>query len=151
MGHGYGAYWNAKNVLAYSDQFEWHIPHAHNAYIDLTLAVGGVGLAFYLLWVASSAGAALARYERSGRPAELFVMSFLLMTLVHGATESKIPGAGVGALMQLAVMAALIVHPPWPSRASVAASRAGSSPSRPPLPRRPHVPPRILRRLEGSA
>jgi O-antigen ligase len=151
MGHGFGAYWNAKNVLEYSDQFSWHIPHAHNAYIDLTLAIGGMGLAFYVLWVGSSATAAFARYERSGRPAELFVTCYLLMTLVHGATESKIPGAGVGALVQLAVMAALILHLPWQPRAAAPASAVGRAQPRSILRPRPHVPPRISRRLEGSA
>jgi exopolysaccharide production protein ExoQ len=120
MGHGYGAYWNSKNVLRYSDMFAWHIPHAHNAYIDQVLAVGGVGLALYVLWILASALVAWSRYERSGRGAELFVMCLLIMSLVHGATESKIPGAGVGALMVFVFLAALIVRRPLAPTAALA-------------------------------
>jgi exopolysaccharide production protein ExoQ len=120
MGHGYGAYWNAKHVLLYSDILSWHIPHAHNTYIDQVLAVGGIGLGLYVLWILASAAGAWARYERSGRGAELFTMCLLVLTLVHGATESKIPGAGVGAIMQLTFLAALVVQPPLVRLAVVA-------------------------------
>ena len=116
VGHGFGAYWNSKNVLRYSDMFEWQIPHAHNAYIDHVLAVGFVGLALYVSWVLSTAIVAWARYERSGRSAELFVFCLLIMSLVHGASESKIPGAGVGALTVFVFLCALIIRPPLKSR-----------------------------------
>jgi exopolysaccharide production protein ExoQ len=112
VGHGFGAYWNSKNVLRYSDMFEWQIPHAHNAYIDHVLAVGFVGLALYVLWVLSTAIVAWARYERSGRGAELFVFCLLIMSLVHGASESKIPGAGVGGLTVFVFLCGLIIRPP---------------------------------------
>lgn len=111
LGHGYGAYWNAKHVLEYSDLLSWQIPHSHNAYIDLVLAVGGVGLGLYLTWMLASIVSAQRRYERSGRLAELFALCLLVMTLVHGASESKIPGAGMGALMQLTVLAMLTIKP----------------------------------------
>jgi exopolysaccharide production protein ExoQ len=120
-GHGFGAYWNSRNVLRYSDMFEWQIPHAHNAYIDHVLAVGFVGLGLYVLWVLSTAIVAWARYERSGRGAELFVFCLLVMSLAHGASESKIPGAGVGALMVVVFLCALIVRPPLQSGAAKAA------------------------------
>jgi len=124
-GHGFGAYWNAKNVLAYSDQFSWHIPHAHNAYIDLALAVGGVGVTLYVLWVSSSAVVAFARYEWSGRPAELFAACILIFSLVHGAAESKIPGAGIGGITCLTAMAMLTIRRPMvqPAMLQVEASR----------------------------
>ncbi len=122
FGHGYGAYWNSKHVLLYSDMFMWQIPHAHNTYIDQVLAVGGIGLAFYVLWILASAMVAWARYERSGRTVELFIMCLLVMTLVHGATESKIPGAGVGAIMQLTALAALILRAPLGRTAADAAT-----------------------------
>lgn len=136
VGHGFGAYWNSKNVLRYSDMFEWQIPHAHNAYIDHVLAVGFVGLALYVLWVLSTAIVAWARYERSGRGAELFVFCLLIMSLVHGASESKIPGAGIGALMVFVFLCALIVRPP---HAGLAVSRERSRRLRPTPWRRTHA------------
>jgi exopolysaccharide production protein ExoQ len=121
VGHGFGAYWNSKNVLRYSDMFEWQIPHAHNAYIDHVLAVGFVGLTLYVVWVLSTAIVAWVRYERSGRGAELFIFCLLIMSLVHGASESKIPGAGVGALTVFVFLCALIIRPPLKSCIAVPA------------------------------
>jgi len=119
MGYGYGAYWNAKHVLEYSDLLSWQIPHSHNAYIDMVLAVGGVGLGLYLAWTLASIASAYRRYEASGRRGELFAVCLLVLTLVHGASESKIPGAGMGALMQLTVLAMLTIKPlPWATAAA---------------------------------
>lgn len=118
VGHGYGAYWNTKNVFRYSDMLEWQIPHAHNAYIDHILAGGVIGLALYISWVLATALVSWARYERSGRSAELFIFCLLIMSLVHGASESKIPGAGVGGLTVFAFLCAPIVRPAWRLAAS---------------------------------
>jgi O-antigen ligase len=111
LGHGFEAYWDAKNIRKYTDQFHWQIPHAHNAYIDFVLAVGFVGLAAYMAWSLASIGVAWRRYEQAGRLGELFVMSVLTLILVHGVTESKFPGAGVGGLLQMCALVSLIVRP----------------------------------------
>jgi exopolysaccharide production protein ExoQ len=112
VGYGNGAFWNEKNVLKYSEIFGWHIPHAHNSYLDLILQVGLVGLVLYLFWLIGTALAALVRYDRSQRPAELFAVCFMAFALVHGLCESKVPGAGEPGLLLLAVMAMLAAQPP---------------------------------------
>jgi O-antigen ligase len=104
-GHGYGAFWNSKNILKYSKIFSWHIPHAHSAYLDLILAVGVVGMSLYILWVFASAAAAAQQYENSRRRAQLFALCLFVFSLVHGATESKFPGAGLGTFVLFTAMA----------------------------------------------
>lgn len=134
LGYGFGAYWNAKHVLEYSDLLMWQIPHSHNAYIDQVLAIGGVGLGLYLTWILASMVSAQRRYERSGRTAELFAVCLLAFTLVHGASESKIPGSGMGALMQLTILAMLTIKPTMAQAAAavvpadVRSRRNGSTP-----------------------
>jgi O-antigen ligase len=104
MGHGFGGFWGAKNILWISERNGWHIPHAHNAYLDLMLGVGLIGLTLYLAWVLATAAAATIRYERSGRFPHLFVVCLVGFSLVHGITESKLPGGGVAGFVMIAVM-----------------------------------------------
>jgi exopolysaccharide production protein ExoQ len=121
IGHGMGAFWNEKNVLKYSKMFGWHIPHAHNAYLDLILQVGLIGLLTHVIWLIATAAAALARYDRDQRPAELFVVSFMAFELVHSISESKLPGSGEAGFMMLAVMCMVAVQMPRLQGASAAA------------------------------
>ena len=103
-GYGYGAFWGAKNILEYSKREHWHIPHAHNAYLDLVLATGLVGLVLYVVWVLATAAVAAVRYERTGRLAHLFVCCALLFSVMHGVTESKLPSSGLAGFFLLALM-----------------------------------------------
>jgi O-antigen ligase len=106
VGHGYGAFWGEKNVLKYSEIFSWHIPHGHNAYLDMVLATGLVGAALYVAWALATAAVAAVRHERTGRAAHLFVACLIIMSLVHGVSESKFPGAGIGGFLLLVALAA---------------------------------------------
>ena len=114
-GHGYGAFWGEKNVLKYSEIFAWHIPHGHNAYLDLVLSVGVVGGALYVAWVLATAFVAAARHERTGRAAYVFVACLMMLSLVHGATESKFPGAGIGTFILFTAIAAVTLQLPQAS------------------------------------
>jgi O-antigen ligase len=112
IGHGYGAFWGEENVLRYSEIFSWHIPHGHNAYLDMVLATGFVGAALYVAWVVATAAVAAARHERTGRVAHLYVACLLILSLVHGATESKFPGAGIGGFILFVAIAATTIRRP---------------------------------------
>lgn len=112
VGHGYGGFWGEKNVLKYSAIFGWHIPHAHNGYLDLMLAVGVVGAALYVAWVIATAVVAGVRFERWSDAGDLFVVCLLVFSLVHAVTESKFPGAGIGAYFVLMAMAAVAIRVP---------------------------------------
>jgi exopolysaccharide production protein ExoQ len=111
VGHGYGAFWGEKNVLRYSKIFSWHIPHGHNAYLDMVLATGYVGAVVYVLWVLATAVVAAARHERTGHAAYLFVGCLMILALVHGVTESKFPGAGIGGFILFLAIAATTIRP----------------------------------------
>jgi O-antigen ligase len=122
-GHGYGAFWGEKNVLKYSEIFAWHIPHGHNAYLDLVLAVGVIGGVLYIAWVLATALVAAVRHERTGRAAYVFVACLMILSLVHGGTESKFPGAGIGTFILFTAIAAVTLQLP-----QTAATRSAASP-----------------------
>lgn len=112
VGHGYGGFWGERNVLKYSAIFAWHIPHAHNGYLDLMLAVGVIGAVLYVAWVVATGVVAAWRFEQSGWTAELFVVCLLAFSLIHSVTESKFPGAGIGAYFVMMAMAAVAIRRP---------------------------------------
>jgi O-antigen ligase len=104
LGYGYGGYWGPKNILRHSKANGWHIPHAHNSYLDLVLATGIIGLALYVAWVLAVALVGAMRYDATGDVAHLTAACLLGLGLVHGLSESKIPGAEHMGFVVLAVM-----------------------------------------------
>jgi O-antigen ligase len=120
LGHGMGAFWNGKSVTKYSRMFGWHIPHAHNAYLDLILQMGLIGMAMHVVWLIGTGVVALHRYDRWLRPADLFVTCFMAFEVVHGISESKLPGSGEAGFLMLAVV--MMVALQLPKTGAVAAS-----------------------------
>jgi O-antigen ligase len=125
MGHGMGAFWNEKNVLKYSRMLGWHIPHAHNAYLDLILQIGLVGLALHVIWLVGTFSVGLLRYDREHRSSDLFVASFMAFELVHSLSESKLPGSGEAGFLMLAVMGFVALQAP---RTQLSAASATQEP-----------------------
>jgi O-antigen ligase len=109
LGYGHGGFWHSENTLKYSEIFSWHIPHGHNAYLDLVLNIGLIGLALYLVWFISGGVAAAMRYERYRKNGDLFAVCLCVFAAVHGVSESKFPGAGIGALALLTALAMVSV------------------------------------------
>jgi exopolysaccharide production protein ExoQ len=110
LGYGHGGFWHSLNTFEYSEKFSWHIPHGHNAYLDLVLNVGVVGLGLYLLWFLASAFAAVGNFEREGKNGDLFAVCLCVFAAVHGITESKFPGAGLGGFILYVVLAMTAVR-----------------------------------------
>jgi O-antigen ligase len=122
LGHGMGAFWNVKSVTKYSRMFGWHIPHAHNAYLDLILQMGVIGMAMHVIWLVGTGIVALGRYDRWLRPGDLFVTCFMAFEIVHGISESKLPGSGEAGFLMLAVVMMVSLQFPKTSAALAEAS-----------------------------
>ncbi len=110
LGYGYASFWNSRTIQDYSERFAWHIPHGHNAYLDLALNVGVVGLAFYVLWFGAAAAACAARYEYTGRRGALWAACLCAFAAVHGLAESKFPGVGLGGFALVTAMTTIAVR-----------------------------------------
>jgi O-antigen ligase len=56
LGDGFGAFWRPGSVEAgtFWSALHWQVPHAHNAWLEIGLELGGVGIAgITLLWLAA--------------------------------------------------------------------------------------------------
>jgi O-antigen ligase len=98
-GHGFQAFWGTDALL-----FNWNINEswgmrasdAHNAYLNLAVMIGVVGLALALAWIVLQPLADLARLHRTGfDPAltTMFVQIWIFGLLLSG-TESVLISAG---------------------------------------------------------
>lgn len=91
LGYGYGAFWRNEAVEARTiwGTFHWTAPHAHNAWLEIGLALGIVEMAgITLLWLAAfyRAGRALPRALPRARHA-VFCSALLVAMLVVSLTE----------------------------------------------------------------
>jgi exopolysaccharide production protein ExoQ len=92
LGYGFGGFW--RGFIGDSGEFwtavGWPTPHAHNGFIDLTLDLGLVGLAVFLVGLVTALAAAVVRV-RSGRTTSAVAPFVLLMFVaLYNLTESSI-------------------------------------------------------------
>jgi exopolysaccharide production protein ExoQ len=90
LGYGFSAFWTSSNTAsrAIIDELHWSTPHAHNGFLDLTLELGVIGLAVFLLGYV----VAVLRAIRVVRSAEvvpaLWPITYLTFLFLYNLTES---------------------------------------------------------------
>jgi O-antigen ligase len=92
LGWGYSAMWlpNDDLTLAISDAIGWTPPQAHNAFLEVTLGLGIVGLAIVILFVAVSVWRAV-RCLLAGRyKLGIYSLVYFLAINISGITESTL-------------------------------------------------------------
>ena len=91
LGYGYSAFWPASpEAMRIDVAINWTVPHAHNAYIELALELGLVGLALYgaAYVVALRRAARYMRMER-GNSAK-WPLIYLCFILLYSFTENYV-------------------------------------------------------------
>lgn len=87
LGHGFGAFWLEDSPTAYAvrEETEWPVPTAHNGLLEVTMALGLVGVGLFVvdyavqMWRASS---------RLHQLAGLFAFGWLAQMLLFSLSES---------------------------------------------------------------
>lgn len=87
-GYGYESFWTTKHIEVISDELEWPLREAHNAYIDAILSVGLIGAATFLAVVMVGLGQAAAAFRRTADPGFALTLSLLVFGLVNACLES---------------------------------------------------------------
>lgn len=86
-GFGHDTFWSPRHILEISSIHQWSINQAHNAYLEILLNLGLVGLGLYVLLM-GSAWVASMRRSLQGSPAFGLASSLLLFGGLHNALES---------------------------------------------------------------
>jgi O-antigen ligase len=91
LGYGYSAFWPASaEAMRIDVAINWTVPHAHDAYIELALELGLVGLGLYVAayLVAMKRAALYMRMER-GNSAK-WPLVYLCFVLLYSFTENYV-------------------------------------------------------------
>jgi exopolysaccharide production protein ExoQ len=91
LGYGYSAFWDASPEAMRIDKVvRFQVPHAHNAYIDLTLQLGLTGLVLFLVvYCVAVRRAAVYMSTEHGWEA-MWPLFYLTFVLLYQITESSI-------------------------------------------------------------
>jgi len=99
QGYGYESFWTTKHIEAVSDEMQWPLREAHNAYIDGTLSVGLIGVATFLAVVSLGLRRAAAAYRDTGDPGFAFTSCMLVFGLLSACLESGMMSPSFATLM----------------------------------------------------
>jgi O-antigen ligase len=87
-GYGYESFWTARRVETISEDLQWPLREAHNAYIDCTLGVGLIGAAALLAAALGATGRAARVYRATSDAGAATVFCLLVFALVNAGLES---------------------------------------------------------------
>jgi O-antigen ligase len=111
QGFGCGAFWVIERTLAANDALEWYPRHSHNAYLQIIVNLGIVGLIISLtvgIW-------AFVRNKRliasTGLPEYSAMAAILVGMFVNGCAESVfVMPRDMGLITNLVVFSVVVVH-----------------------------------------
>lgn len=112
QGYGYESFWTAKHIEAVSDEMQWPLREAHNAYIDGTLSVGLVGVAAFLGVVLLSLRRAAAAFRETNDPGFAFTFCMLVFGILNACLESGMMGPSIITLMAGSGVVQLLKYAP---------------------------------------
>lgn len=91
LGHGYNAFWNvAREALWFNIQMNWNVPHAHNAFLELALELGVIGLALFLGSYFISLRRAFTYMRTNPEREAIWPIIYLLFVFLYSFTEGQI-------------------------------------------------------------
>jgi O-antigen ligase len=95
LGYGYAAFWtyDSQPARRIREAVHWdEAPHAHNAYIDLVLSLGALGIVIYFVAYFIVARDALRFFLHGTESYGKWPLSYLVFALLYQCTESGIVG-----------------------------------------------------------
>jgi exopolysaccharide production protein ExoQ len=96
LGYGYSAFWRVSDeAQRINAMLRWTVPHAHNAYIDLALELGLIGLALYVGTYIVALWRAVGYMRTDPEPGAKWPLVYFCFILLYSLTESSVlvPGS----------------------------------------------------------
>jgi O-antigen ligase len=92
LGYGYGGFWLGPGSESDSitKEVNWHVQHAHNGYLDLTLQLGYVGLIVFALLFLTYVRQAFRSARVHGAPLSLWPVCYFAFICLYNLSESTI-------------------------------------------------------------
>ncbi len=92
LGYGYDAFWQGLKgpSLLITSAVGWQVPHSHNGYLEVLLALGAVGLALFLLCALRMMRDSILYLQRHGDLRGFWPIMFLLYYLFHATAEASL-------------------------------------------------------------
>jgi exopolysaccharide production protein ExoQ len=111
-GFGYDSFWTPERASFVSNRLRYGISEGHDAYFDMLLSLGIVGVACYAFVLLGSLGrAAVLAFLDGRRDAALFAM-ILTFAVVHGITESTTVAPTFPTFFSCAAIAYIAIRTP---------------------------------------
>lgn len=91
LGYGYSAFWLASpEAMRIDVAINWTVPHAHNAYIELALELGLVGLGLYVAAYLLALKRAATYLRTEGGNSSKWPLIYLCFVLLYSFTENYV-------------------------------------------------------------
>jgi O-antigen ligase len=111
QGYGWGAFWLVERTLDAHDALGWFPRHSHNAYLQVVVNIGLIGLAIVLSITLWSLARAARFVVETGRPEYSAIVAVFIGMFVNGVAESAfVMPRDMGLFSAAAVMSMVFVH-----------------------------------------
>jgi O-antigen ligase len=111
-GFGFGGFWTKDMVAELDSRAHFKLAEGHNAFLDLLLECGVVGLFFYLWALFASSVALFSRAKTQKSVAAAFGVSILMFAVVHHVAESGLLDVTFPSLMVWTAMGIAALRAP---------------------------------------
>lgn len=88
IGYGYEAFWSPDHIAAISKSQQWTMQSAHNAYFEVVLQLGFVGLFLVVAIAITTINLAQKAYERTRDPGYVFIYGVIFFASANSMLES---------------------------------------------------------------
>ncbi|QDT68386.1 O-Antigen ligase [Planctomycetes bacterium MalM25] len=127
-GYGYDTFWSPDRIAAVMKTQDWAIQSAHNAYFDLTLQLGLVGLGFGLAFAIASMNLVQAAYSRAPAAGYAFAYGLLAFAFVNSLLESHFVKVKYPSVLAMIVILGVVAFFPEPEEATPEPENASLTP-----------------------
>ena len=88
QGYGYAGFWTDQHIETVSEEQQWSLREAHNAYLDAVLSIGLIGAAVLLAAVLLALRQSVVALRQTGDPGFALTFCLLVFCMLHACLET---------------------------------------------------------------